>query len=153
MSVTSTGRCGGPISSKRTRQLHQRGHGTLRNGRRSKLRVTHSTRRVAENLGGLDSHVSTCDVDSAAKLQKYRTKRTCQLHQRGVVVGPRGSKPSCVLTYCNGTKRTRQLHQRGVVVGPLFEIGTSAHGCSLIVVDGAADDVHSSLIDVDTSSL
>ena len=44
--------------TKRTRQLHQRGDGLLRNGRGSKLGVTHIIGRVAENLAGLDSYGS-----------------------------------------------------------------------------------------------
>jgi hypothetical protein len=44
--------------TKRTRQLHQRGNGLLRNGRGSKLGVTHFIGRVAENLAGFDSYSS-----------------------------------------------------------------------------------------------
>ena len=55
----------------------QRGHGTLRNDRRSKLCVTHITGRVAKDLAGLDSYVSASDVDPAA------LKHTSWLHQRG----------------------------------------------------------------------
>ena len=51
------------------------------------------------------------------------------------------------------TKRTCQLHQRGVVVGPLFETGVCAHIWSLIVVDGAIIDVHSATLNVNASTL
>ena len=70
--------------TKRTCQLHQRGDGLLRNGRGLKLGVTHIIGRVAENLAGLDSYGSAIDVDSSA----LRHTHWCQLHQRGVVVGP-----------------------------------------------------------------
>ena len=48
----------------------------------------------------------------------------------------------CSLAANNKTKRTCQLNQRGVVVGPLFETGVCAHIWSLIVVDDAIIDGH-----------
>ena len=47
-----------PAALKHTSWLHQQGVGLLRNGRGSKLGVTHSIGRVAENLAGLDSYGS-----------------------------------------------------------------------------------------------
>ena len=67
--------------TKRTRQLHQRGDGTLRNSLGSKLRVIYRIGGVGRDLAGLDGHVSVVDVNPAA------LKHTNNLRQWGDVCG------------------------------------------------------------------
>ena len=116
--------------TKRTRQLHQRGHGLLRNGRGSKLCKTHEIGVVAKDLAGLDDYVSAKDVDSSA----LRHTHWCQLHQRGVVVGPlfetgeyahilRNTERNAHVSYINGTLRNGRGSKLGVthIIGRVAE--------------------------------